>query len=55
MLRKRQSRKIFVVTSQTMFRKVQRTEISLAQGVGALHLNKWLIVFTTNITVRCTF
>ena len=39
MLHKRQSRKIFVANNPIIFRKVQRTEISLVLGVGALHLN----------------
>ena len=53
MLRKRQSRKIFV-ESQSIFRKVQRTEISFIQYVGALHLNKVVDSISTNIKVRCT-
>ena len=39
---------------QTMFRKVQSTEISFVKGYGALHLEKILIDFSTNIEVLCT-
>ena len=54
MLRKRQSRKIFVEIIQTMFRKVQRTEISFVKDAGALHLKKFVVSISTNIRVLCT-